>query len=108
MPSRPVEDYHPRRDSHQHHHTQDRDRQRETESNQPRSGAGGATAVASSRKSTSTRRSQDDEEDRIGPYLIGEEIGRGSFATVYRGERHVSLPPYSMTHCLQADTDLMI
>ncbi|BGP16862.1 Serine/threonine-protein kinase [Rhodosporidiobolus nylandii] len=29
-----------------------------------------------------------DDEDRIGPYLIGDEIGRGSFATVYQGERH--------------------
>lgn len=30
-----------------------------------------------------------DEEDRIGPYLIGEEIGRGSFATVFKGARYV-------------------
>ncbi|GAA5898446.1 serine/threonine protein kinase ATG1 [Sporobolomyces salmoneus] len=46
---------------------------------------------------TSTRQSQggvgrkshvEDDEDRIGPYLIGEEIGRGSFATVYKGERY--------------------
>ncbi|KPV77787.1 uncharacterized protein RHOBADRAFT_11811, partial [Rhodotorula graminis WP1] len=29
----------------------------------------------------------DDDGDRIGPYAIAEEIGRGSFATVYRGER---------------------
>ncbi|GAA6059490.1 hypothetical protein JCM10212_002233 [Sporobolomyces blumeae] len=29
----------------------------------------------------------EDDEDRIGPYLIGDEIGRGSFATVYEGER---------------------
>ncbi|GAA5844785.1 hypothetical protein JCM9279_002919 [Rhodotorula babjevae] len=29
----------------------------------------------------------DDDDDRIGPYAIAEEIGRGSFATVYRGER---------------------
>lgn len=31
----------------------------------------------------------DDDDDRIGPYAIAEEIGRGSFATVYRGERQV-------------------
>ncbi|GAA5925870.1 hypothetical protein JCM10213_007309 [Rhodosporidiobolus nylandii] len=36
-----------------------------------------------------------DDEDRIGPYLIGDEIGRGSFATVYQGERHVSRPSCS-------------
>ncbi|GAA5936528.1 serine/threonine protein kinase ATG1 [Sporobolomyces koalae] len=30
----------------------------------------------------------EDDEDRIGPYLIGDEIGRGSFATVYKGERY--------------------
>ncbi|BGP48851.1 Serine/threonine-protein kinase [Rhodotorula kratochvilovae] len=33
------------------------------------------------------RHAHDDDEDRIGPYAIAEEIGRGSFATVYRGER---------------------
>lgn len=35
------------------------------------------------------RHDDDDEGDRIGPYSIAEEIGRGSFATVYRGERQV-------------------
>lgn len=35
-------------------------------------------------------------EDRIGPYVIGEEVGRGSFATVFKGARYVrSLPPPS-------------
>ncbi|GAA5917925.1 hypothetical protein JCM6882_006505 [Rhodosporidiobolus microsporus] len=43
---------------------------------------------ASSQRSTSRRGHAQDDEDRIGPYLIGEEIGRGSFATVYRGERY--------------------
>jgi serine/threonine-protein kinase ULK/ATG1 len=33
---------------------------------------------------------EEDEEDRIGPYGIGDEIGRGSFATVFRGRRIVS------------------
>lgn len=31
------------------------------------------------------------DEDRIGPYVVREEIGRGSFATVYRGYERVSL-----------------
>ncbi|GAA5851452.1 hypothetical protein JCM8547_001099 [Rhodosporidiobolus lusitaniae] len=48
-------------------------------------GGGGAAA----RGGSSARRGHaQDDEDRIGPYLIGEEIGRGSFATVYRGERY--------------------
>lgn len=34
-----------------------------------------------------------DEEDRIGPYLIRDEVGRGSFATVFRGERCVRRAP---------------
>jgi hypothetical protein len=29
---------------------------------------------------------------RVGNYIIREEIGKGSFATVYRGERMVSPP----------------
>ena len=33
---------------------------------------------------------------RVGNYIIREEIGRGSFATVYRGEKTVSLV-YSAT-----------
>ncbi|GAA6003097.1 hypothetical protein JCM10207_001987 [Rhodosporidiobolus poonsookiae] len=50
----------------------------------PPSGSGGAGA----RTSSSRRGHAMDDEDRIGPYIIGEEIGRGSFATVYRGERY--------------------
>lgn len=48
-------------------------------------GGGGVT------RSSSRRSQAQDDEDRIGPYLIDEEIGRGSFATVYRGERFVRL-----------------
>lgn len=39
---------------------------------------------------TSKDEDEDEEEDRIGPYLIGEEIGRGSFATVFKGRKIVS------------------
>ncbi|SCV69825.1 BQ2448_1219 [Microbotryum intermedium] len=50
-------------------------------------------AGSSSRRRQSAARQQqqhqhDDDDDRIGPYLIGEEIGRGSFATVFKGERY--------------------
>lgn len=46
----------------------------------------------------------EDDEDRIGPYLIGEEIGRGSFATVFKGERYVRLiSPVPATSILHAD-----
>lgn len=30
------------------------------------------------------------EKERIGNYVVGAEIGRGSFATVYKGYRSVS------------------
>lgn len=29
-------------------------------------------------------------KDRVGPYMLGVEIGKGSFATVYKGYIHVS------------------
>ncbi|GAA6042868.1 hypothetical protein JCM8097_007200 [Rhodosporidiobolus ruineniae] len=45
------------------------------------------SSAGSRAPSSSARRTYDDDQDRIGPYLIGDEIGRGSFATVYRGER---------------------
>lgn len=92
MPSRPIDDQHqPRRESHH-----DRDRQREGGKGETRSGA--TPTAGTSRRTSSTRQLHDDEEDRIGPYLIGEEIGRGSFATVYRGERHVSNRNMSCVH----------
>lgn len=28
--------------------------------------------------------------ERVGNYVIGKEIGRGSFATVYKGHNHAS------------------
>ncbi len=33
-------------------------------------------------------------KERIGNYVVGAEIGRGSFATVYKGYRSVSSLPY--------------
>jgi serine/threonine-protein kinase ULK/ATG1 len=74
MPSPRPSAEHARRES-----TYDRERQRD-------GGRGDYRSAGSSSKRT------DDDEDRIGPYLIGEEIGRGSFATVFRGERYVSRP----------------
>lgn len=37
--------------------------------------------------------------ERIGNYVVGAEIGRGSFATVYKGHRSVSEPLASGTSC---------
>lgn len=34
------------------------------------------------------------EKQRIGNYVIGKEIGKGSFATVYKGYRHVRQPSF--------------
>lgn len=48
------------------------------------------TTTGNSNSGTTGVRTAVDEDDRIGPYLIGEEIGRGSFATVFKGARHVS------------------
>ncbi|KAL7342541.1 Serine/threonine-protein kinase ATG1 [Rhodotorula toruloides] len=48
-----------------------------------------------------TRRDADDE-DRIGPYLIAEEIGRGSFATVYRGERQDTHAPVAIKSVIRS------
>ncbi|KWU43996.1 kinase-like protein, partial [Rhodotorula sp. JG-1b] len=36
------------------------------------------------------------DEERIGPYLIREEIGRGSFATVFRGVRYDTHAPVAI------------
>lgn len=73
--------------------TYDRERARDGGRGDARS----AGVKASSRVNNNTN---DDDEDRIGPYLIGEEIGRGSFATVFKGARHVSFcslspPPHA-------------
>lgn len=37
-----------------------------------------------------------EHRERIGNYVVGQEIGRGSFATVFLGHRSVSrcLPPF--------------
>ncbi|BGP25284.1 Serine/threonine-protein kinase [Rhodotorula toruloides] len=48
-----------------------------------------------------TRRDADDQ-DRIGPYLIEEEIGRGSFATVYRGERQDTHAPVAIKSVIRS------
>ncbi|GAA6004273.1 serine/threonine protein kinase ATG1 [Rhodotorula paludigena] len=44
----------------------------------------------------------DDDEDRIGPYTIADEIGRGSFATVYRGERLDSRAPVAIKSVIRS------
>ncbi|GAA5987795.1 hypothetical protein JCM10908_007219 [Rhodotorula pacifica] len=58
------------------------------------------TSTQSSRpasRRTSTRRQDvDEDEERIGPYLIKEEIGRGSFATVFRGVRYDTHAPVAI------------
>lgn len=77
MPSRPVGDG-PRRES-----TYDRERQRD-------GGRGDGKSSGAAQTGSSKRSPADEDEDRIGPYLIGEEIGRGSFATVFKGTRYVS------------------
>ena len=60
------------------------------------------------RRSTSgregKRREGEAEEDRIGPYIIGEEVGRGSFATVFKGARYVR----PSTPCLSQQNSLDI
>jgi serine/threonine-protein kinase ULK/ATG1 len=50
---------------------------------------GGGTSTRHGHAGGGRKSHVEDDEDRIGPYLIGEEIGRGSFATVYKGERYV-------------------
>jgi hypothetical protein len=45
-----------------------------------------AQAQASSSKTSSNRRPEDDD---LKPYVIGQEIGKGSFATVYKGYHEV-------------------
>ncbi|KAM0789543.1 hypothetical protein ACM66B_000357 [Microbotryomycetes sp. NB124-2] len=42
------------------------------------------------------------EEDRIGPYVIGEEIGRGSFATVYKGHRKDNKAPVAIKSVIRS------
>lgn len=53
--------------------------------------SGGGTSTRHGHSGGGRKSHVEDDEDRIGPYLIGEEIGRGSFATVYRGERYVRI-----------------
>ncbi|GAA6017710.1 hypothetical protein JCM11491_001178 [Sporobolomyces phaffii] len=50
--------------------------------------AGGGPSARHGHGGAGRRTHVEDDEDRIGPYLIGDEIGRGSFATVYQGERY--------------------
>lgn len=61
--------------------TYERERQRDGGRGDRRTGSSGGASGAV--------RTTQEEDDRIGPYLIGEEIGRGSFATVFRGRRFV-------------------
>ncbi|KAK4054701.1 Serine/threonine-protein kinase [Microbotryomycetes sp. JL221] len=53
------------------------------------------------RPSRNTTTSQDDE-DRIGPYVIGAEIGRGSFATVYKGHRKDNNAPVAIKSVIRS------
>ena len=50
------------------------------------------TASAMTGNSGSSSSSSAEQGIRVGNYIIREEIGKGSFATVYRGERMVSPP----------------
>lgn len=53
-------------------------------------------APASSRKPSSrTHEKERHAYERIGPFEIKDEIGRGSFATVYKGYRVVGLRSFS-------------
>ncbi|GAA5873370.1 hypothetical protein JCM3774_000761 [Rhodotorula dairenensis] len=56
--------------------------------------ASAARAVA--RRTPARRLDADPDEERIGPYLIKEEIGRGSFATVFRGVRYDTHAPVAI------------
>ena len=49
-----------------------------------------AQRTTAQRNATRRQDAPPEDEERIGPYLIKEEIGRGSFATVFRGVRYVS------------------
>ncbi|ESK91728.1 other ulk ulk protein kinase [Moniliophthora roreri MCA 2997] len=51
-----------------------------------------------SRTSSSTGRSkrERDEEHDVGPYVLGSEIGKGSFATVYKGYHEESRKPVAI------------
>lgn len=42
-------------------------------------------------------------KERIGNYVVGAEIGRGSFATVYKGYRSVSVAVNSAHSWVTAD-----
>lgn len=48
-----------------------------------------AQQAGSSASTTKKEHSSHGHKDRIGNYHVGAEIGRGSFATVYKGYRSV-------------------
>lgn len=50
-------------------------------------------AAAAATMSTQQPGERSQQPYRVGSYVIREEIGRGSFATVFRGEKTVSLVP---------------
>lgn len=71
----------------------DRERRRDggKGANLPHETSGAAVRKSKDGRSREGEEERDAEEgeDRIGPYRIGEEVGRGSFATVFKGARFV-------------------
>ena len=70
------------------------ERKREPSGAQTGAGGGGGNNAASSGSGTV---SGSGHKDRIGDYHLGGEIGRGSFATVYKGYKSVSTYTSSAT-----------
>ncbi|GAA96795.1 uncharacterized protein L969DRAFT_79771 [Mixia osmundae IAM 14324] len=69
----------------------------EPESNQSaRSARPSTTGKDRDHRSSSDHRARDHDRDRIGPFTIAEEIGRGSFATVYRGYHTMTKHPVAI------------
>jgi serine/threonine-protein kinase ULK/ATG1 len=56
--------------------------------------------AASSTTDNTSEKQREDEELR--PYISVANIGKGSFATVYKGYHEVSLPPFCKYSCLEA------
>lgn len=64
--------------------------ERKREPSGAQTGAAAAAAGGSSNAAGSGTGSGSGHKDRIGDYHLGGEIGRGSFATVYKGYKSVS------------------
>jgi serine/threonine-protein kinase ULK/ATG1 len=57
----------------------------------PSSPAPGPSTRTASSSSTSTGASRTEEDEELRPYVIVSDIGKGSFATVYKGYHEVRL-----------------